>query len=134
MVWSPPVFIISFLDEFCLRGMSYSLLLHQYVSLQLNYVSLYGRVVFIFFSVALREIFVNILFDKFCTTHITTLRPTEQSQRLSRAHLSLVDLLVLLLIAIFKAQWPEQSVGLGSKSLVLHFVVLSLWLWTSHRT
>lgn len=76
MVWSPPVFIISFLDEFCLRGMSYSLLLHQYVSLQLNYVSLYGRVVFIFFSAALREIFVNILFDKFCTTHITTLRQT----------------------------------------------------------
>lgn len=76
MVWSPPVFIISFLDEFCLREMSYSLLLYECVSLYVNYVSLYGRVVFIFFLAVLGEIFVNILFDKFYTTHITTLRQT----------------------------------------------------------
>lgn len=131
MVWSPPVFIISFLDEFCLRGMSYSPLLHQCVSLQLNYVSLYGRVVFIFFLAVLREIFVNILFDKFCTTHITAFRQTYQSQRLSWAHLSLVDF-ISLLIAISKAQWLEQSVGFRFKCPILCFAILSLWLWASH--
>lgn len=40
----------------------------------------------------------------------------------------------LLLIGIYQAQWPEQSVGFGSQCLVLRFALLSLWLWPSHWT
>lgn len=85
-----------------------------------------------FFLAVLGDVFANILFDKFCTTHITTLGQTEQSQTLSWAHLSLVDLVSLLLLGICQAWWPEQSVEFGSQCLVLCFAVLSLWLLASH--